>query len=79
MRFCWFRWNNIKYIETHAKIIENKAEFEDLCEWEHEYTSISEEDTRRFYQQFIKLDQKQIEELIEESRTEDEKLFYKDL
>ena len=65
--------------ETYARIIGNKEDFEDLCEWEYEHTSISEEDARRFYQKFIKLDQEQIEELIEESQTEDEKLFYKDL
>ena len=41
--------------ETYARIIGNKEDFEDLCEWEYEHTSISEEDARRFYQKFIKL------------------------
>lgn len=65
--------------QTYARIIGTKGDFEDLCEWKYEKTSMSKEEGERFYYEFLKLNQKQIDELIGESQTEDERIFFKDL
>lgn len=62
--------------QTYARIIGTKGDFEDLCEWEYEKTSMTKEEGERFYYEFLKLNQKQMNELIEESQTEDEKIFF---